>query len=86
MSYDKYSLNEIDERGEKSYERQIRPLVEDGNRGKFLVVDIESGDFEMDDDDLTASKRLIARRPQAVIHGLRIGEDFDYRIGRLIFE
>jgi hypothetical protein len=45
------------------------------------VVDIESGDYEVADDDLTASERLLARRPEAMLYGLLVGRDYAYRLG-----
>ncbi len=41
------------------YERQIRDKVELKHKGKFLVIDIETGKYEIDDDDLAATKRLL---------------------------
>jgi hypothetical protein len=44
------------------------------------VVDIESGDYEVADDDLSASDRMLARRPDAKLYGLRVGRDYAYRL------
>lgn len=46
-----------------------------------MVLDIESGDYEVDDEDLNASEKLLERRPDAVMFGLRVGEPSAYRIG-----
>lgn len=81
MPYPGYTVEEVARRGDEIYDRQIRPLVEAGNKGKFVVIDIESGAYEVDDDDLTASKRLLARHPNAVMWGQRIGYDAAYRLG-----
>jgi hypothetical protein len=81
MPYAKYSAEEVAERGEALYESQVRPLVADGNRGKFVVIDIETGAWEMDADDLTATKRALARRPDAVLYGVRVGYPTAYRLG-----
>jgi hypothetical protein len=67
MPYPGYTAEEVCRRGEEIYEQQIRALVETGNRGKFVVIDIETGDYEMDEDELTASKRLLSRAPSAKI-------------------
>ena len=45
------------------------------------VVDVESSDYEVADEDLEASERLLERRPEAKLYGLRIGEKAAYRIG-----
>ena len=52
MSYSKYSRNEVVERGEAIYQQEIRRQIDDRNKGKFVVVDIETGDYELDADDL----------------------------------
>lgn len=45
------------------------------------MVDIESGDYEVADDDLSASDRMLARKPDARLYGLRVGRDYAYRLG-----
>ncbi len=77
----KYTPEEVTSRGETIYEQQIRDEIEPRNKGKFLVIDIETGVYEIDDDDLVATKRLLANFPNAVIYGLRIGFPTAYRIG-----
>ncbi len=81
MPYAKYTPEEVAARGEAIYEQQIRATVEAENRGKFLVVDIETGAYEIDEDDLTATQRALANRPEAVLYGLRIGYSTAYRLG-----
>ena len=77
----KYSREEVAERGEAIYNRDIRPEVESQHKGKFLVMDIETGDYEIDQDDLVATKRMMAKCPDAVLYGLRIGYPAAYRLG-----
>lgn len=45
----------------------MRPQVETGNYGKIVALDIETGAWEMDADEINASKRLEARYPNAQI-------------------
>jgi hypothetical protein len=47
-----------------------------------LVIDIETGEYEINADDLVATKHLLAKQPNAVVYGLRIGFPTAYRIGR----
>jgi hypothetical protein len=79
MSYTSYTAEEIGDRGRELYEHQLRAKVEAENVGRFLVIDIESGDYEIDDEDLVATDRLLARRPQAITYGLCIGYPDAYR-------
>jgi hypothetical protein len=81
MPYAKYSPEEVESRGEEIYDQQIRQKVEVGNKGKFVVIDIETGEYEVDEDDLQATKRALAKRPEAVLYGVRIGYPTAYNLG-----
>jgi hypothetical protein len=81
MPATKYTPEEIAARGEAIYDRDIRSKVEGVHHGKFLVLDIETGDYEIDAEDLTATLRLLERQPDAVSYGVRIGYPTAYRLG-----
>ena len=63
---------EIAARGIKIYEDVIRSRVERDHQGDFVVIDIDSGDYEIDPKDIEASTRLKQRRPEAILFGLRV--------------
>jgi hypothetical protein len=69
------------ERGQALYDTQIRAQVEGEHRGKFLILDVNTGDYEIDAEDLTACHRLLERRPDAVLFGVRVGHRAAYRLG-----
>ncbi len=81
MPYTNYTSTEVASRGDAIYRREIRAKVEPKHNGKFLVIDIETGEYEMNSDDLVATKRLLAKHPNAVVYGLQIGFPTAYRIG-----
>lgn len=68
-----YSTEEVGRRGRAIYEREIKDKVEPEHIGKFLIVDIETGEYEMDSDDLAASLRAYRKKPEGIRYGLRIG-------------
>jgi hypothetical protein len=69
----RYSKEEFARRGDEIYESQVRPRVEEGNHGKIVAIDIETGAFEVADDIVTASEHLLARVPDAQTWFVRIG-------------
>ena len=71
---------EIVRRGKALYEQRIRAEVEEGNRGKVLVINVETGEYEMDADHLTASTRA-AKFPGAPRYAMRIGAPALGRLG-----
>lgn len=81
MPHPRYSSHEIAERGRKLYEQQLCDKVTAGNIGKFLVLDIETGEYEIDKDELAALKRAKAKRSDAPLYMVRIGYRTAYQLG-----
>ena len=82
MGHPRFSNQEISQRGREWYERAIRQQVDiEANRGKALVINIETGNYEMDEDGLTATRRALAKHPGAALYGMRIGYPSYAKIG-----
>ncbi len=77
----RYSRKEFARRGDEIYESQIRQQVERGNQGKIVAIDIETGDFEVDKNEIAACDRLEARQPDAQVWIVRIGSGYVRRFG-----
>jgi hypothetical protein len=77
----RYSKEEHARRGTALYQQQVRPQVEAGNHGKVVALDVDTGDFEVAENTLTASQRLLARHPDAQIWCVRIGYPAVHRVG-----
>lgn len=77
-----YTENEIVQRGQTLYEQKIRvALDEASNKGKMLVINVETGEWEMDADDVVAAKKAKARFGDAALFSMRIGHPAAYRLG-----
>jgi len=72
MSTSHHSSSEIIQRGQQRYERDIRSQVE-VHQGKMLALDVDSGEYALGDDSITAVDRLKAKVPGASIYLLRVG-------------
>lgn len=81
MAPTRYSPEEVARRGKDLYEREIRPKVERDHHGEVVVIDVESGDYEVDRDHLTAARRARSRHPDAPLFATRIGFSALARIG-----
>lgn len=77
----RFTPEEIAQRGQEMYDRDLRPRVEPEHTGPFLILDILTGDYEIDDEDLIASGRALAKNPAAILYGVRIGQAAAYRLG-----
>ena len=67
--------------GRAIYKKKILPFMKDKDRGKVVVIDVNSGDYEVADDDATALFRLLERQPDAFTWTERVGYPVAHRIG-----
>ena len=72
---------EISALGKKIYREQIRPLMTEADIGKYVIVDVHTGDYEIDERDLPATRRLKKRQPDARTHAVRVGYSAAYFLG-----
>lgn len=77
----RYSKEEFALRGDEIYDRIVHPRVKAEDEGKFVVIDIETEDFEVDGDEISASDRLLARNPDAQAWLTRVGSRYARSFG-----
>ena len=82
MTIDQNAAKAITAKGKKIYEDAIKPLIDvEREKGKFVVIDVDTGDYEIDKRDIVATNRLLERRPGAMTYGVRVGFLAAYRMG-----
>jgi len=72
------------ERANEIFDRVIRPQVDvEEEAHKYVAIDVESEDFEVDANQLAAADRLIERHPEAEgrIWFRRVGSRFAHHFG-----
>ena|GEM_PF-176095 len=77
----RYSKEEFARRGDEIYESEVLPRLTSEDEGKYALIDIETGDCEIDCDELAASDRLFARRPDAQVWFRQVGTRYARRFG-----
>jgi hypothetical protein len=77
----RYGFDEFSRRGREIYDRVIQAALQPGDANKFVAIDIESGNYEIDEDDFAATERLLNRIPDAQIWLTRVDQEAAYRIG-----
>jgi hypothetical protein len=63
VRWPRYSKEEFAQRGNEIYGAQVRQQFEEGNHGKIVAINIETGAFESADELLAASRCLLERSP-----------------------
>jgi hypothetical protein len=69
----RHSKEEFARRGDAIYERDILPKLAPKDVGKFVAIDIETGEYEIAADEMKAGDNLRRRLPEAQIWMVRIG-------------
>jgi hypothetical protein len=69
----RYSKDEFARRGDAVYEKDILPRLSSRDVGKFVAIDIETGEYAIAADEMKAGDRLRARLPEAQIWVVRVG-------------
>lgn len=77
----RYNKEEFARRGDAIYATEIAPQLKPADQGKFVAIDIESGVFEVDAEELAACDKLSARVTDAQIWLVKIGSRFVHRFG-----
>ena len=74
-------------KAEELFHSKIKQQVTGRSPNDYVLIDVDSGDFEVDADELSAAERLQARRPDALVWCRKVGSPYarryrSYRGGR----
>lgn len=67
---------------QEMYDRVVRPRLTPADDYKYVALDIDTGEYEIDADDYAASERLHTRRPTGRGWLFRVGQPATYLIRR----
>jgi len=73
--------DDVLQRGRSLYETNLRAQLEPEHFGEFLILNVDTGEYEIDRDDVAASRRARLRFADAPLLTLRIGHTTAFRLG-----
>ncbi len=76
MPHPRFTNEEIARRGEEIYASRLRDHLEQQYRGQVVIIDVETGEYEIGQDSLAANNRALAKHPGAALYGIRVGFPF----------
>ena len=77
----RYPKEEIIERGQVIFEKEVKSQLKGRDPMDYVVIDIETGEFEVDANNLAACDRLRERNPDAQIYARRVGSRVLHHFG-----
>jgi len=72
----RYSKEEFARRGDEVYETKVKPHLKKRDKGRFVAVDIESGEWEISDDEMEVIKLLYSRLADPQPWMVRVGSPY----------
>ena len=80
MTDSRYSPDELVRLGNEIMKQRVEPTLHAEDHGKFVALDVLTGEFEIDEDDYTAVARLRLRKPNADMWLARAGFPTAYQM------
>lgn len=77
----RYSNEEISRRGDEIYDLRVKPILKKKDLDRFVAIDIETGEFEIGDNEMEAYDRLHDRLPSAQTWLVRAGCNYLHSFG-----
>ena len=77
----RYSKEEFARRGDALLESKVRPNLTPADADKFVAIDIETGEYELDKNEMKAADRLRKRVPDPQIWLVHVTQGFLHRFG-----
>ena len=74
-------VGQIAELGKKYYQVNLAKVLEPQHNGKYLVLDVDSGDYEVDAEHMPALLRLQERYPNKIFYAVRVGYGVLFSLG-----
>ncbi len=81
MPHPRMTAEDAEDIAERLYDTKIKPLLEPSFKGQFLVIDVESGEYEVDPDEMAAMERARAKNPNGIRFLKRVGFAAAHSIG-----
>jgi hypothetical protein len=75
------SREEFARRGDALVESRVRPNLTPADEDKFVAIDIETGEYELDRNEMKAAERLRKRVPDPQIGLVHINSGYLHRFG-----
>src|SRR5207247_10065304 len=77
----RYSKEEFARRGDAVVESKVRPHLTAADGDKFVAIDIETGEYELDKNEIKAADRLWKRVPDPQIWLVHVTLGYTHRFG-----
>lgn len=72
---------QVAEKGQQIYKDKLKAILEPKDRGKFVIIEVESGDYFVADSMIDALSKAKEKYPNKVFHTIKVGFDGIFKMG-----
>lgn len=80
-SGDTLTPEQVAERGQRLYEEKLKTVLEPTEKGKFVAIEVETGEYLVADTLLEVLQRAKEKYPTKLFHTVRIGYGGVFKMG-----
>ena len=77
----RHTPDELSRLGGQIFDQRVRSALKPTDNGKFVAIDIETGEYELDKNEMRAADRLRKRVPDAQIWLVHVTLGYLHRFG-----
>ena len=72
---------QIAEKGQKIYNEKLKTTLEASSQGKFVAIDVETGEYFISDTLIGALQEAKSKYPNKLFHTIKIGSEGVFKMG-----
>ena len=72
---------QVAEKGEQIYQEKLKPILEPQENGKFVTIEVNSGEYFLGDSLLEALQRARQKYPDRLFHTIKVGAEGVFKMG-----
>ena len=78
---DTLTPEQVAERGQKIYEERLKPILEPTQKGRFIAIEVGSGEYFVADTLLEALQTAKKKHPDKIFYTVKVGYEGVFKMG-----
>jgi hypothetical protein len=72
---------QVAQKGEQIYQEKLKPILEPKENGKFVTIEVNSGEYFLGDSLLEALQQARQKYPDRLFHTIKVGAEGVFKMG-----
>jgi hypothetical protein len=81
MTNESLTPEQVAVKGERIYQEKLKTVLEPSEIGKFVAIEVESGDYFVGESIIDAIQQARAKYPDKLVHTIKVGYEGVFKMG-----